>query len=131
MSLAALLLTLRPLLASIDENWTRVIELLEHHGRLAEYEVARFYVARTMAPKLAQMLRSADPHNRRLAARGIRLTCTRTEAARLLRPIVKDADMSVRGAARAAVQQLGLTDVALPDSRFPARRGAAAAAVGH
>ncbi len=130
MSLAALLLELRPLLSRLDDNWMRVIELLEHHDRLAEYEVARFYVAKSMASKLAEMLRSADPHKRRLAARGIHLTCTRTEAARLLRPIVKDADMSVRGAARAAVKQLGLTDVALPDPRLPVRRSAAAAALG-
>ncbi|HRI49093.1 MAG TPA: reverse transcriptase family protein [Pseudomonadota bacterium] len=130
MSLAALLLELRPLVASVDENWSRILDLLTEHSRLAEYEVARFYVARAMAPKLAQLLRSAEPHERRRAARGVGLTCTRDEAARLLRPLVKDPDLSVRGAARAQVQRLGLTDVALPDTRFTPRRGAAPAARG-
>jgi retron-type reverse transcriptase len=122
-SLAALLIELRPLVGAIDDNWEAVIDLLARHSELAEYEVARFYVARAMAPKLAQMLRSVDARQRRLAARGIGLACTRAQAAQLLRPISKDPDLGVRGAARAAIQRLGLTEVALPDNRFkPSRR---------
>ncbi len=130
MSLAALLVELRTLVASVDDNWSRILDLLEHHQDLAEYEVARFYVARAMAPRLAQLLRSADPQERRRGARGVGLTCTRDEAARLLRPVIKDPELSVRGAARAAVQRLGLADVALPDTRYTPRRGADAAARG-
>lgn len=121
--LAALLLELRPLVADTATHWERIVQLLASHRDLAEYEVARFFVSRPMLPAIARLSQSPDPLERRQAAQAIGLVCTRSDAARLLRPLVKDADLGARARARRSLRQLGLTDVALPDGRIkPPRR---------
>lgn len=122
MSLAALLLKLRPLVSGERVNWPQVFALLRGKSDLAEYEVARLYVARVASPDLHRMARSVDPRERVQAAKVIRLCCTRQEAATLLRPLIKDVDSHVRSAAHASVRALALEDVALPDTRFKAPR---------
>ena len=124
MSLAALLVQLKPLLAAPQENLAAITELLRRHRDLAEYEVARFWVSRFLGPQLEKELRSPDPRVRRRGAEAVRYICTRKTAGHLLRPLIKEADTSVAVRARASMRVLKLDDVALPDSRYPApKRG--------
>jgi hypothetical protein len=117
-SLGALIFQLKPLLQEPERNLDAIVELLSRHRDLAEYEVARFWVSQSLLPSLTQLARSADPRERCLAARSIRLVCTRRRAAQLLRGLVKDPDHRVRTRARHAVRALGIDDVALPDTRY-------------
>lgn len=118
MSLAALLQRLRPLVSAEKIDWSKINALLRRRSDLAEYEVARLYVARMTTPDLSRLARSVDPRERTQAAKAIRLCCTPSEAAKLLRPLIKDVDGHVRSAAHASVRSLALADVALPDTRF-------------
>jgi hypothetical protein len=129
-SLAALLFKLKPLLDAKADNFPEIIALLDSHKDLAEYEVARYWASRSMLPSLIDKSRSADARHRQQAAAGIRLVCTRTRAAQLLRPLVKDADHRVRASARHAVRALGIDEVALPDSRVRAPRSKSPYAIG-
>jgi len=122
MSLAALLLELEPLLANPEANFERVVDLLERHQGLAEYEVARFYASRFFIEPTLKLLRSEDPRERRRGVRIIPLLFAQVQAARYLRNMVKDVDNGVANAARAAVRRLGLTDVSPPDRRAPPPR---------
>ncbi len=118
MNLGELILALRPLIEDPRASAPRIVELLEQHRSLAEFEVARFYVSRAFAPLLEEQAKSPDPRARALAARGIATVLARAPAARLLRRLVKDPDSITRSAAYASVRGLGLDDVALPDTRF-------------
>jgi hypothetical protein len=118
MNLGELILTLKPLLADATANSQRIVELLDRHRSLAEFEVARFYAGRAFAPVVMEQARSADPRERIAAARATAMILSRADAAKLLRRLVKDADPLVRSAARRSVRRLGLDDVALPDTRF-------------
>ena len=118
MNLGELILGLRPLLEDPRANAPRIVELLEQHRSLAEFEVARFYVGRAFAPLIEEQAKSPDPRERAIAARGIATVMARAPAARLLRRLVKDPDSIARSAAYASVRALGLDDVALPDTRF-------------
>ncbi|HWN69835.1 MAG TPA: reverse transcriptase family protein, partial [Haliangium sp.] len=139
MDLAELILALEPLVTDLRSGagpgdspgpgagdgddlgpaWDRVVELLDQHQLLAEYEVARFYVYDAIAGRVRGLLRSPDPRRRFRGVQAVRLTYPRTAAAQALRPLVKDPEPKVRGHARHAVRQLGLDDVALPDTRRP------------
>ena len=123
MSLAALLVQLKPLLSAPQENLAAITALLRSHRDLAEYEVARFWVSRYLGPQLEKELRSPDPRQRRRGAEAVRYLCTRKAAGRLLRPLIKEADTGVAVRARTAMHALQIDDVALPDSRYPAPKG--------
>lgn len=131
MNLAGLLLELKPLLVDPEVNFERIVQLLERHQGLAEYEVARFYVSRSWLEPVGRRLRSVDPRERLRAVRLIPLLFARASAAGQLRRMVKDADGSVAAAARAAVRRLGLADVSPPDSRVEPSRWATRFSVGH
>ena len=130
MNLGELILALKPLLSDAPANASKIVELLENHQSLAEFEVARVYVGRAFAPVIEKQVTSPDPAERATAARGISLVLGRSDAGRLLRRMVKDADPTVRGISRALVKKLGLDDVALPDFSFPKPRGRCAGAIG-
>lgn len=119
MSLASLLFELKPLLEDRERNFDRIVELLEKHRNLAEYEVARFYVSRHWLDPISKRLLSADPRERLRAVRLIPLIYARAMAAQHLRRMVKDPDTGVASAARAGVRTLGIVDVAPPDRRAP------------
>ncbi len=118
MSLSTLLLELIPLCESLDDNWEKVVDLLDAHQDLAEYEVARFYVSRFTGRQIAQLVKSDDPRQRVQAAHLTRLTCTQRQAGQFLRVLLKDPNSRVRSAAHRAMRSLRLDDVALPDNRF-------------
>jgi hypothetical protein len=118
MGLAEVLVDLSKLLEDAHGNADAIYALLRDNDGLAEYEVARFFVADSMAGDLATRLRSLDPAVRCAAVDMIPLVCPRSVAAKLIRPVVKDADITTRKRARHVVRQLGITDVALKDSRF-------------
>jgi len=113
MLLANLILALRPLIVDPRANLDQIAALLAEHDDLAEYEVARHYVARAVEPEILARLAEPDPRVRVEAIEALRLTFSRPAAAKILRHLVKDASLSVRGAARRAVDSLGLDDVAL------------------
>ena len=118
MNLGELILALKPLLEEPAVHASKIVDLLERHQSLAEFEVARFYVSRAVVPVIEKQFTSIDPRERALAARGTGAMLARSDAARLLRRLVKDPDSIVRAAAYASVGRLGLDDVALPDTRF-------------
>jgi RNA-directed DNA polymerase len=122
MDLAKLLYTLKPLLTDVRANLPKVLELLEKHNDLAEYDVARFYVQKFVRSEVEAKLASNDPRERTAAVKSIPRLFSRNGAATLLRRVYKDPNTSVRSAARSAVGILGIEDVALPDSRFAAPR---------
>lgn len=125
MDLAELILALEPLVAGVRASdaddlgpaWDGIADLLDEHQLLAEYEVARFYVYDAISGRMRALLASPDPRQRFRAVQAVRLTYPRSAAAQALRPLVKDSDPKTRGQARHAVHQLGLDDVALPDTR--------------
>lgn len=118
MSLSSLLLELIPLCESLDDNWEKVLALLDAHNDRAEYEVARFYVSRFTSRRLGQLVQSPDPRQRVQAAHLVRLSCTQRQAGQHLRRLIKDPNDRVRSAANRAMRALRLDDVALPDGRF-------------
>lgn len=122
MNLVSLLSELKVLLAEPEGNLSQIVALLERHQALAEYEVARFYVARFLGSATDKRTRSVDPRERLQLAQLIPVTFPRAPAAKHLRRLVKDPDPRVRASARHAVRKLGLADVALPDTRFPPPR---------
>ncbi len=130
MSLAALLFELKPLLEDRERNFDRIVELLEKHRNLAEYEVARFYVSRHWLDPISKRLASIDPRERLRGVQLIPLLFARATAAQQLRRMVKDPDNAVASSARAGVHALGITDVAPPDRRAPPPRYPGPMAVG-
>lgn len=117
MDLAQLLFMLRPLIADVDANWRKIVDLLEEHDELAEYGVARFYVSKPMMKVAWRLLSNPDRAYRLLGLSVVRTCFPLGPAAQVLRKLVKDPDATVRGQARRLVHQLALDDVALPDKR--------------
>lgn len=122
-SLGHLLFKLKPLLVDPIANRVQIQRVLSGSKGLAEYEVARFWVASkgTIPTDLEERLRSRDPRVRLGAVFTIDLLMSRGEAGRYLRFVMKDPDPQTRSAARKAVRRLELADVALPDSRYKVR----------
>ncbi len=122
-SLGNLLFELQPLLSDPLANRVALQRILQRHKGLAEYEVARFYVAAQGAlPKdLEERLRSRDPRVRLEAVIGIGLFGSRSTAGRFLRMVMKDPDSRTRTSARRTVRMLELNDVAIADSRYKLR----------
>ncbi|HVI04340.1 MAG TPA: reverse transcriptase domain-containing protein [Enhygromyxa sp.] len=128
MLLAKLILELRPLIADPHANLGRIVELLRAHDDFAEYEVARHYVSAAVEPVIRAQLDNPDPQVRKQAIAAVRQVFSRPATAKLMRHLVKDATLSVRGAARRVVGELGLDDVALRNTaydlpRFPGAIG--------
>lgn len=117
-----LILKLRQLLLDRVANSEQIRQLLESHQDLAEYQVARFYVARHLVPQAEQLISEIDPRQRHAGVELINFGFPRTLAGKLLRRVVKDPDATVRKRARAVAAKLGLEDVALPDTRYDPRR---------
>jgi retron-type reverse transcriptase len=124
--LGKLLLELKKLLADPAGNRTKIEKLLRQRaGRLAEYEVLRFYASsKGIVPDdFEERLRSRDPRVRRTAAASIDILFPRARAGRFLRMVTKDPDPQTRATAFRAIRRLQLGDVAVPDSRYkPGKR---------
>lgn len=119
---AELILKLRELLHDRAGNSAQIQQLLERHQDLAEYQIARFYVARHLVPQVEEMLAQIDPRQRLAGVALIGFGFPRTLAGKLLRRVVKDADIAVRKRARGVVARLGIEDVALPDTRYDEKK---------
>lgn len=117
MSLGDVLVDLSKLLEDPEANAQAIYGILEKNQDLAEYEVARFFVASSMAKNLDAQLRSVDPRERLAGVKKIALVCPASMAAKLLRTVFKDPDQATRRHARHLVKKLRITDVALPDTR--------------
>jgi RNA-directed DNA polymerase len=123
MDLANLLSELKPLLAASQQNWAQITRLLDVHRQLAEYEVARFYVAQAIKLDVDRAARSVDPRERRRALKTVAAVFPRSDAARVVRHLVKDPDGGVRSAALNAMMTLGLWhETAVRDTRFAVPR---------
>ena len=114
MDVASLVANLLPLLDDPVTNSTAILELLGRGRGLADYEVARFVVAKRTEPIVRSLLASPDPKIRRTAVRWVGLTFARSPAARILRDATKDRAKLVRQAAIRATRALRIDDVALP-----------------
>ena len=117
-----LLLELRSLVRDPVTNASAIRALVERHQAMAEYQIARFYVARHLMPQVEALFASIDPRQRRAGIELIRLGFPRTVAGKLLRRVVKDPDMGVAKAARATVKKFDIEEVALPDTRYDGAR---------
>src|SRR5262249_52299660 len=111
-----------------EKNSAAIYALLQKNQDLAEYEVARFFVAKAMAGDILGRLRSLDPRERLEGVRTIPLVCPGNMAAKLLRMVFKDPDQTTRKHARHVMRKLRIRDVALADRRFdpgpaPSMRG--------
>src|SRR6187399_1139547 len=123
MNVASLVAKLVPLLDAPVENSDDIIELLGKGRWLADYEVARFLVAKRTAPLVRELLANPDPRIRRQGVRWVELTFARAPAAKVLRDATKDRSRTVRSAAVKATRALRLDDVALPiSSQFSSSR---------
>jgi RNA-directed DNA polymerase len=125
---AGLVANLIPLLGDPARNSDAILSLLLRHRDLADYEVARFLVAKRSEPVVRELMASVDPRMRRDAVRWVELTYARSPAARFLRDAMNDRSRIVRRAANGATRSLRIDDVALPDERLtvrpiPERRG--------
>lgn len=127
MSLGDVLVDLSKLLEDPEKNSRAIYALLQKSQDLAEYEVARFFVAKTMAGDISARLRSIDPRERLEGIRTIPLVCPGNMAAKLLRMVFKDPDQTARKHARHVMRKLRIRDVGLADTRFTASRPAWAA----
>jgi RNA-directed DNA polymerase len=115
-----LLQKLEKLLVDHRTNHKKIVSLLEAHRDLAEYEVIRFYAARTMLGDIEASARSLDPDVRHDALRAVAAVLPRSLAAKIVRHMVKDGDSSVRRAALSARRRLQLWhEVSLPDPYAP------------
>ena len=124
MNVASLVAKLVPLLDAPVENSDDIIELLGKGRWLADYEVARFLVAKRTEPLVRELLANPDPRIRRQGVRWVELTFARAPAAKVLRDATKDRSRTVRSAAAKATRALRLDDVALPrSSQFSSSRG--------
>lgn len=128
MLLANLIFELRPLLDDPEANLRQIVARLRAHDDFAEYEVARHYVATALEPVVRSWLANPDPRVRVEAIAAVRQIFSKPAAAKLLRHLVKDATISVRGAARRTVAELGIDDVALRNTslqvpRYPRGHG--------
>lgn len=121
MDVATLVAKLLPLLDDPRANADAILGLLAPSHRLADYEVARFLVAKRTAAFVADLLASPDPRVRRTGVQWVELTFARSPAARVLRDATKDPSTAVRRAAFRATRALRLDDVALPDTHGPGR----------
>ncbi len=119
MDVATLVSRLVPLLGDPVSNSDAILELLGRHRSLADYEVARFLVAKRTQTLVEELLASPDPKLRRTAVRWVELTFARSPAARILRDATKDRSRRVRQAAFRATRMLHIDDVALPIARHP------------
>ncbi|MBA3392157.1 MAG: RNA-directed DNA polymerase [Deltaproteobacteria bacterium] len=119
-TLVELLLELKTLAAEPDGpgKLERINAMFANPRAPAELQVGRHYVSRLLVPGVAAQLASLDPAHRHIAITTARLVFPRATAARFLRRLVKDPDLTVRVAARRAVSKLGLHDVAPPDVRY-------------
>lgn len=124
LTLPQLIAELREVASSHDERkLARIEELLTVTHAPAEHQVGRHVVARELLPEIERGLASLDPRDRKRAVLAIHTTFPRSLSGRLLRRVVKDPDPAVRSAARRAVRQLGLDDVAPPDIRYQVTDG--------
>src|SRR5207244_2315079 len=99
MDVATLVAQLIPLLADPIGNSEPVLELLSRSRGLADYEVARFVVAKRTEGMVRGLLENPDPRVRRTGVRWVELTFARSPAARILRDATKDRSKLVRSAA--------------------------------
>ncbi|WP_394845053.1 hypothetical protein LZC95_49375 [Pendulispora brunnea] len=122
MDVAALISKLIPLLDDPAGNSDAILGLLGRGRGLADYEVARFLIAKRTESFVQSLLASPDPKVRRMGVRWVELTFARSPAARILRDATKDRAKLVRRAAFHATRALRLDDVALPDMSLAGRQ---------
>ncbi len=108
MDLTSLLLELKPLLAEPAPPIPRITALLAGHAELAEGEVVRAFVARSLSARVERAARSLDPRERRQALKTAEVVFPRCAAAKIVRRLYKDPDATVRSAAHGVSARLKL-----------------------
>jgi RNA-directed DNA polymerase len=119
LTLVELIQELKGLAAGDDpDKLERINELFANPKNPAEFQVGRHYVAHMLLADVTAKLDSLDPKDRRAAITTAKLVFPRGAAARALRRVLHDPDVSVRSDARRTASVLGLTAAAPPDVRF-------------
>lgn len=121
MSLGRLLFELKDLITAPEENFNSILKLLEAHQDLAEYEVARCWIAKVMRPAVAPLVNSRDPEERMQALRFLKAMASTSTGTLYLRQLVKDPNANIRNRARTIVNNTTIADVALRDTRCALR----------
>jgi len=93
---------------------TDLVRLLTAGQGLAEFEVARHYVAAHFGARLRAWARDPDPRVRARAMELVRFGLPVAESAAVLRRRAQDPSPRVRGRVATLVRRLGLSEVALP-----------------
>lgn len=111
-TLVELLLELKSLAAgTAPDKLERINKLFEDTKAPAEYQVGRHYVATLLAADVDAQLGNPDPGSRKTAIHTALLVFPRRAAARALRRVFRDADSTVRSAARRATRKLGIEPI--------------------
>ncbi|HET9988191.1 MAG TPA: reverse transcriptase family protein [Kofleriaceae bacterium] len=120
-TLVELLQELKDLATGDDpKKLARINDLFANPNNPAEFQVGRHYVAHMLSTEVTAKLDSLDPSDRKHAVTTAKLVFPRAAAARALRRVLHDPDVSVRSYARRTASVLGLTSTAPPDVRFQA-----------
>ena len=121
LTLVELIQELKDLATGDDpKKLSRINDLFADPKNPAEFQVARHYVAHMLLTEVTARLDSLDPSDRKHAVTTAKLVFPRGAAARALRRVLHDPDVSVRSYARRTASGLGLTRTAPPDVRFQA-----------
>lgn len=120
MNLARLLVELRDLANAPSPDLARIARLMQQHQGMAESEVARFYLSRTLGPRVREMVASPDPRLRSAALQVTRYALPPGEGSAAVRRLVNDPATGPRSAARAQYIRERVRVLGVPDSRTPA-----------
>jgi hypothetical protein len=113
LTLVELILELKRLAATDDaDKLERINDLFANKRAPAEYQVARLYVARQLAPAVHARLGSLDPRDRIVALATANAVFPRAAAARAVRQVLRDPDPKVRAKARHVTGDLRLDEPA-------------------
>jgi len=117
-TLVELLLELKTLAASdAPDKLDKINKLFDNPRAPAEFQVGRHYVSRALARSVEEQISSVDPAHRKTAIATARLVFAKAHAARMLRHVFHDPDVSVRGLARRTMRKLGLDELTPPELR--------------
>ena len=114
MNLPALLLQLRALLADPGTQPEAFVRCMVAGKGLAEFEVARHYLAAHLGDRLRAWTAHPDPRVRARALELVRFGLPVAECSAVLRRRAQDPSPSVRNRVASLVQRAGLAEVALP-----------------
>ena len=120
-NLVTLVGLLRPLLHDPESNWSKIVELLKSNNKLAEFEVARHLVQKNVQSTIEARLLHLDPSIRIEGLKMMGLCYGRSVATNILRKMIKDPNLKVREQCCKIIDELMISDVAIPHKKYSPR----------